>query len=143
MKLLEVKNKFESEKLFLDKMIDKVVKLGEENPDFVYTYVSSANCSYNGPAEDDDGEICGPEINGCIFGQALKSMGWSDQDELETGTDIVSLLFNDDRTLLSHPCRSTDSFKRKLRKTQRDQDTGNRWGDCVISLREHMNNERK
>lgn len=65
---------------------DKLKELVTQNPKFVYNPVGSGSKCYY-----DRGVPGGPECNGCIFGQALKELGWRDHTEMETDEIIVAL----------------------------------------------------
>lgn len=78
MKLKEVVQKFETTELFIIAVNKQLKKLMEENPKFIYNdSIGLAYCFYNrGPNNNPD------KCKGCIFGQALQNLGWSDSDEL-------------------------------------------------------------
>ena len=134
MKLSEVVAKFDSELEFVKQLAAEVVKLGEENPDFIYnTSERLAGCHYNGPATIKTGTSstpiqAGPDCSGCIFGQALQNMGWDDQSEMNCGENIAEIFSGRIVDVLTSRTREwIISFK----ETQIDQDNGLSWGKSV------------
>lgn len=108
----------------------EVKNLAKSNPNFRYVYPEHVDemckCSYNGPAiKPGSNEIVGPECEGCIFGQALQNLGWSNPVELTSIWQISTLI---DDTDWIHPLTSTFS------KLQQRQDGGNRWGDVISEV---------
>ena len=98
--------------------------LASEKPDFVYKDKGVAgSCRYNSPAMDGD-KVVGNECTGCIFGQALQNLGWSDQTELGYICPIQSLL-RDTAGILT-PSR--------WREVQAEQDSGSTWSHAVSYL---------
>jgi hypothetical protein len=122
MKLLEVVQKFETTELFIAAVNEQLKKLMEENPEFIYNDSGSGvSCYYNrGP--DHNPTNC----KGCIFGQALKSLGWNDYDELDCQQNITGLF---------RICVDFDfSYPSYWLDIQADQDIGHKWGDLLKYL---------
>ena len=104
MKLKEVIEKFSTEKEFIDAVEVELLKLIKDNPDFRYQeiektkdwtldqflnteeYISAPGCRYNSGPSDYPGKC-----TGCIFGQALQNLGWSDNVELNRILTIEDL----------------------------------------------------
>lgn len=115
-------------------------KLAAELPDFVYKSNTnkSGACRYNGPSRaqymengklvDSDGELLGPDCAGCIFGQALQRLGWSEHSELNLVADISDLFI----MLVNHPKLSF--VPRGWLHTQKIQDTGGTWAEAIETL---------
>jgi hypothetical protein len=91
MKLAELHQKYDSTTSFLLALKDEVVKLAKENPTFKYTTELYAGCSYNKRATK-KGNFVGPDCKGCIFGQALQNMGWTNDEEMNSSATINVLL---------------------------------------------------
>lgn len=92
-------------------------RLARENPTLRYSDLALAwdtapRCYYNRRGTGDD-------TPGCIFGQALKALGWDDEDELEQQLSIKAMI----------PVRIPDSWE----EVQQRQDAGQEWG-FVIEL---------
>lgn len=86
MKLLEIREKFNSDKEFVNAVDEQLKKLMTENPDFIYAE-GGEDCKYNsGPPSNPD--LC----SGCIFGQAFQTLGWNDIKEMDFDLNINSLL---------------------------------------------------
>ena len=97
-------------------------ELAKENPDFVYnTSGKRAFCRYDRGALSLNHLPAGPECSGCIFGQALQRMGWSDKKEMES-TKRAPVLF-----------LHTASWHR-WGDVQTAQDSGSSWGEAVKLL---------
>lgn len=120
MKLNDVVKKYKNESEFIDSFRYQLVKLGAENPDFVYN-PNQQMCHYNSGAEN------GPECKGCIIGQALQNMGWNDPDEL-ANKSTVDDLFN---SLIRSDFMSEDSV---FNAVQNYQDSGFTWGKAIQPL---------
>jgi hypothetical protein len=132
MNLQQIASQFPSCDDFVKALIQEVIKLGKEKPDFKYTNSAASVCFYNGPAKvynnsTQEYEITGPECKGCIFGQALQNMGWDDEKEMKLRVDIEDLLYS---------CVSEElKVPEQLLLVQRTQDVGPSWGDCIKLLR--------
>ncbi len=126
MLISEVINRFGTQEKFIDEVETRLAKLIAENSDFVYNASGKiGSCSYNGPCKIFDTATLqhisyGPECDGCIFGQILKSMGWDDQSELMTRLSINHLLkdIRDKNTL------------NRWKRIQSKQDLGASWGEA-------------
>lgn len=115
MKLLEVYNKFDSSQAFINAINTELRNLMESNPDFVYNEIATSICFYNkGPKSNPN------KCNGCIFGQVLQNLGWSDYQELEYQGDIINL-FKKYVNKFSIPFYWRD--------IQYNQDSGLKWGE--------------
>ena len=117
---------------FIPTLSNEVIKLGKENPEFVYNTsggVEAIQCKYNGPPVDTKtNEIAGPPSSGCIFGQALTLMGWDDADEKDSQWSIVDILQdNTDLSIEKHHV---------FESVQDLQDRGMSWGKCIKPLEE-------
>jgi len=131
MKLSEIIAKYSSQDEFLSALKSEVIKLGTENPDFIYNPGNLGLCSYNGPAYRTNNtdwlnpikKTVGPECKGCIFGQALQNMGWNPEEELIGSISTV---------LRNHEFHYTklDVFQ----EIQNDQDKGLSWGEAIKPL---------
>ena len=130
MKLAEIIEKL-GKAGFVTEVENQLRKLAAELPDFRYAPLRAAEdtgagsvCSYNGPARTLDGVQVGPDCNGCIFGQALQLMGWSDAAEMASKVSIAQL------------CRLVASIDApdRGRTVQAGQDGGKQWGEVVIAL---------
>lgn len=115
--------------LTLDQFKEQVLKLAEENPDFVYLdqgFEDVIGCSYLGASLEDHTEGVG-----CIMGQAMTALGVSDDDLYAwEGLPIG--------TILNKPGLFSDvkdcSFERKtlfFERVQSSQDMGVAWGLAV------------
>lgn len=119
MKLLDIVNKFDSRDSFIKAVDVELLKLMEENPDFIYS--DGSGCHYNsGPNSNRD--LC----NGCIFGQALQNLGWSDIGELCSGLYIGDLFYEE--------CNMFE-VPEYWSEIQSDQDEKFPWGE----LKEYLN----
>ena len=112
-------------KITLEQVKAEVIKLGQEQPDFIYNPAYdplefSISCFYTEGAKD------GPECNGCIFGQALQNLGVP-LEKLET-TQTIEFLLSD----LGIAVTTEESHH--LRKVQEQQDTGKTWGEAIKPL---------
>ncbi len=131
MKLSEVIAKYSSQNEFLDALKSEVIKLGTENPDFIYNPGNLGICSYNGPAYRIEVDwsntpikkTVGPECKGCIFGQALQNMGWDDEEEMVGSISTI---------LLNHGFHYTKL--NVFQEIQNDQDRGHSWGKAIQLL---------
>lgn len=121
MNLDQVFKSYSSESDFIAAVNAELIKLCEENPEFVYAETSESVCSYCGPATCFDLKQIGPDCNGCIFGQALQKLGWDDKDEL-TFVGSIATLLND---LVTSYIVSTPSYWLEI---QGRQDSGTKWG---------------
>ena len=138
MKLSEVIAKYSSEDEFLDALKTEVIKLGTENPDFVYNPGNLGLCSYNGPAyriedawsNNPIKKTVGPECKGCLFGQALQNMGWDVEHELNYGGEIHSLLES-----ISPEFADSISIN-SLQHVQTRQDNGTAWKEATRFIQE-------
>lgn len=93
MKLAEILEGFDNDQDTFIKAVDaELLKLMDENPDFVYPNSNTGpgrTCFYDrGPSGD--AEKCA----GCIFGQALQRLGWSNKAEMQEGKSIVAMSVN-------------------------------------------------
>jgi len=122
MKLIDVYKKYnENADAFFDALKQEVIKLGTENPDFVYNTSGVGRCYYN------RGSDTGPGCKGCIFGQALQNMGWDDKYELFIEMNLVRLFTN----LISDNIITYDSH---FLVVQQLQDEGHSWGEAIKTL---------
>lgn len=121
MKLKEVVQKFETEELFISAVNEQLKKLMEENPKFIYNDgIDIGYCFYN------QGTISNPDkCKGCIFGQALQNLGWSDSDELDFIGNINCLFIK---------YSYFPTIPRYWEKIQVMQDTGSNWGSLLEYL---------
>lgn len=108
-----------------DDVLDKVKEIGNRFPDFIYTNqeaYENGTCLYLGASKDDDGNYIG---QGCIVGQALRSLGvpTSDIEEWE-GLEADGLMKK-----LGIPDPTASSYT--LLDIQERQDDGMSWGDAV------------
>lgn len=92
MKLKELVDSYPNKRTFISAVKSELVKLAEENKEFTYhnpkNYMLNKDeiCNYNkGP--DSSPRRC----NGCIFGQALKNLGWTDRGERSITCSIKEL----------------------------------------------------
>lgn len=123
MKLNDVVNKYKNEVEFFDALKNELIKLGTENPDFIYNPNGADTCHYDCGTEN------GPECKGCILGQALKNMGWSDQNELTVQLLICELF---DQLVKPDLVTEDDEFM----AVQTLQDSGIAWGKAIQPLLE-------
>ena len=136
MNLKEVVAKFDSELEFVKQLAVEVVKLGDENPDFIYnTSGRISGCHYNGPATLKTGNSstpiqAGPDCSGCIFGQALQNMGWDHDYEMKSTKTISGLIYDFGKTSFDFDY---------LNRVQMRQDEGQSWGEAIILLKERNN----
>jgi len=98
----------------------EVLRLGRENPDYVYQTDGRSNCFYHKSNVDE-------ECNGCIFGQAFQNLGvsreWLAENTLLGGNSIsIEDLWEE-----YHDEESPDSWG----IIQNEQDLEKRWGECV------------
>jgi hypothetical protein len=134
MKLSELIAKYSSEDEFLSVLKTEVIKLGTENPDFIYNLKNGGRyCSYSGPSYNEtwsdklgfEKVQIGPECKGCIFGQAFQNMGWNSEEEM--AGPIIYVLKN----------RGIDRQKLNiLQEIQSKQDFGASWGEAIKPLLE-------
>ena len=78
MNLREVVAKYPSNRAFFLAVKGELIKLAEKKKNFTYATEKdhAYGCSYNkGPASSPK------RCSGCIFGQALKKLGWTDEKE--------------------------------------------------------------
>ena len=130
MKLQEIVNKFASNRDFLLAVKAEVVKLGKERPDFQYNpFKMIVSCSYKGSCycvdEKLDEELKGPDCKGCIFGEALQNMGWSDPTEMSSVNQIQYLF---EKTCGIHP---SETVAMDFDSVQSAQDNGKTWGEAI------------
>jgi len=135
MKLSEVIAKYSSEDEFISALKTEVIKLGTENPDFIYNPgFKGTYCSYTGPSydenwSDESGWVktsIGPECKGCIFGQAMQNMGWNSSDEKLAGPITYVL-----------KCQGIEVSKvQMLLEVKKNQDSGASWGEAIKRLLE-------
>jgi hypothetical protein len=135
MNLKEVIGKHSSVNEFADSLNAEVIKLGTENPDFIYNTAYrklDAQCYYNGSAKSKSNVniILGPECKGCIFGQALQNMGWDDDYEMKSDKTISALLADFGETSFNFYY---------LNPVQMNQDAGQSWGEAIFPLKERKN----
>jgi hypothetical protein len=111
----------------LEQVKAEVIKLGQEQPDFVY------NPNYNLESNPDNlspfcfynkGAIDGPECNGCIFGQALQRLGVPIK-RLDGVYDSINYLLSD---------LGITGDVGDLVKVQAAQDIGTSWGEATKHL---------
>lgn len=134
---------------FDKQLIDNILRLCDENPDFVYVDRSNlpddntqgpwkVYCKYFGPAtirkeSKSDGkmieEIVGPNCRGCLIGQALQCMGWTRED-IDPETEISA------SDLLRSYCDPI--IRRIVSKAQSLQDYGTNWGQIAKTVRDHL-----
>jgi hypothetical protein len=120
MKLKEIRDYYGNE--FLQAVYDEIVRLAKENPTFTYApkevpYEYRA-CFYN------RGSKVGPSCEGCLVGQALQRLGWSDKIELDFFGDVQNLF-------ASYLGPLTGPIMVKISNAQSMQDYGKPWGECV------------
>lgn len=135
-KLQNIFNTFESYEEFLNVLKTEVIKLSNENPDFIYNPTNEVvSCRYNQPAEIYDNKEkkfiqVGPNCNGCIIGQALQRMGWSDEEEIQCIFRLNLLL-----KYISVPIPDK-LFKlvTSIIDVQKKQDSGYSWGNAIKEL---------
>ena len=119
MKLLQVREKFNSDQEFIEAVNEQLKKLMTENPDFVYSE-GGENCSYrSGPSSNPS--LC----SGCIFDQALQALGWNEPDEMSCSfiMNITGLL---ERYINEHI-----EIPRYWPEIQQNQDSGIAWGKLL------------
>jgi len=126
MKLQEIYN--QNPKTFVTRVNTELRRLITEQPDFVYNPLGGGIglCTYKGPCQYNDGTT-GPDCNGCIFGQALKALGWTDQEEISIKENIrcvVNDLIPNNNIL----------FIPKWLAIQEGQDKGEPWGSLLQFL---------
>lgn len=120
MKLKEIHDYYGNE--FLQAVYDEIVRLAKENPTFTYVSKDAPNenrcvCFYN------RGSNYGPSCEGCLVGQALQRLGWSDKIELDFFGDAQELF-------ASYLGPLTGSIMEKISAAQSRQDSGKPWGEC-------------
>lgn len=122
MKLQEVVKQYSSNESFVEAVDKEITNLIESKPDFKYNTIDRhVGCAYNGPATIGVlREPAGPLCKGCIFGQALQNLGWSDEVELFSGSPI-SQLFSDNDVRDFEPPDYWQSIQNR-------QDAGDTWG---------------
>ena len=128
MKLVEIRKQFESDFAFLNKIKEEVEKLAVENPDFIYNPHGIGQCYYNSGPEN------GPESKGCIFGQVLQNMGWTDENELKNN-DCIS--YNLDCLAGVKGCLSAtenSKYLNLLNDVQHNQDRNKSWKEAIGPL---------
>ena len=141
MNLQEIKNNYNSTTEFFQTILDECVKLAQENPDFVYNpRKTSGGCLYNSPCvycvgEEGGDQEYGPDCSGCIIGQALQRMGWSDEKELSSVELVDGLLKHFIDTV-----ESTQILDRLL-IIQMAQDGGDSWASAVSDGLNYIPNE--
>lgn len=116
MKLAEVREKLGDE--FIPAVERELRRLAGEFPDLRYTAV---DCKYNRECHYDEPGT-GDETPGCIFGQALLTLGWDDATERAADTAVDAL-----------PGIGAVPARRWLR-VQHAQDTGETWSEAVSEL---------
>lgn len=114
----------------------ELLRLANEKPDFIYRLrgTSKGACSYDGPCRNIyNAELLGPECDGCIFGQALKRLGWNDEEELAAEMQINSLVnyYVNGRT----SALPSDNCPDYWRDIQISQDKGHSWGLAISILK--------
>lgn len=149
MNLKQIVDKFESHQKFLIELKKQVLKLANENPNFVYNPNYEQNkaskirtkCKYNGPVvsvneKNEIQEVVGPDCKGCIFGQALQNMGWTNEIQMNSVYNIRVILRNFAGVFQSEFNDQNDILLYSFRETQDLQDSGNSWSNCVENLLE-------
>lgn len=130
MQLKEVIAKYNDVDLFLANLLIEVQSIAEKNPEFVYTKEwSSAKCNYNGPATDENGEVVGPDCLGCLIGQGLQALGWSDAEELSYFGDFINLM--EEVGGIAFDSSHEERLHVRIKAIQQRQDIGRSWKDCV------------
>jgi hypothetical protein len=110
---------------FIPAVEAQVLLLGHEQPDYVYKNAGTAGtCKYNGPAVNHMGKTVGNPSKGCIIGQALQRLGWTDEVEMNKMCAISSLFLQ-----LGIPERSLF-----LSLVQNAQDVGVPWGKAIEQI---------
>lgn len=131
-------------KNFINVVEIELRKLAAEQPEFRYRIIPTApsdgsavsdhsfNCSYNSGCSDNRDKPLGPECSGCIFGQALKRLGWDDPEELDSDEDIEDLL-------LTHTALNECPFA--WFEVQAVQDKGGTWAEAIAKLNKDTKRE--
>ena len=122
---------------FLDALKQELIKLGTENPNFIYNPGGKGSCYYDGPARLQLGNvIVGPECKGCIIGQALQNMGWNDDYEFNAAFNVSWLLRGSGITsfIKDEDSNSFNEYMLLLRRVQASQDDGKSWGESIKPL---------
>ena len=136
MRLTDVVKKFGTEEFILE-VDSQLRRLAQESPDFRYGWLvtptdggATRGCvgQYAGPGQHADGTQGGPDCAGCIFGQALQRMGWSDTKEMAMTEGIDDLIVE--------LCDARDEVYNPLTwaLVQEAQDRGVPWGEAILHL---------
>lgn len=103
---------------------DRVIELGQEDPDFIYTdQVHYENdCFYLGADEEENGRPC-------IVGQAMIDLG-ADKDRMRTFNNNPADLYIKDYLSIDDVDLSFQdySYLARLKRIQKNQDAGFSWG---------------
>lgn len=126
-------------KLSLKEIAKEIIRVGEENPDFVYTDQHSedelAGCGYTGKS------IGTNEGQGCIVGQALMNLKVP-EDRLTNLDDFFTEVVT--RSLLQKYIKKYDKYRdymllSVIHNVQVRQDNCYSWGEAITPLKEFMN----
>lgn len=103
----------------LEQLVDEVRKLAKENPDNNYNNgYQKAQCFYN-KGECSNGTI------GCLFGQAMKRLGVSDDQLNGFGSKPIRDILRENRV------KHNENLFSWCEDVQMSQDDGLPWGKCV------------
>lgn len=95
MKLKEVVAKYPNKRAFISAVKSELVKLAETKKEFTYHNPKNYEFSKVDPCHYNKGPDSSPRrCKGCIFGQALKNLGWTDKEE-RSYLGTVKGLFSD------------------------------------------------
>lgn len=116
-------------KITYEDVLAEVIKLGEAEPDFVYTDQPGAD--FDGTCHYLYGNAEG-EGRGCIVGQALLNLGVS-KERIESFREDYVDLFLPNVLGLAFPDRDSPGLKaiQTLTNIQYAQDDGKPWGEAV------------
>lgn len=103
---------------------ERVIELGKEDPDFIYTdqMPYENDCFYLGADEKENGRPC-------IVGQAMIDLG-ADKDRMRTFNNNAADLYVREYLDIDHVDLSNQdySYLARLKRIQKNQDAGFSWG---------------
>jgi len=94
MNLKEVVAKYPNNKAFFKAVKVELKKLATEKADFTYFSPKTKDYNFIGCKYDSGPDCAKSRCSGCIFGQALRKLGWTDKDE-RSRVATISQLFED------------------------------------------------
>jgi hypothetical protein len=111
----------------IDEIIERVRKLAEQSPDFVYTRPvnimgEEGSCSY---IHEETGKL----VPGCVMGHVFVGLGMSPEELHKYEGYLIKNLVDE----LVGRCERADELEKRLwlGKVQSEQDSGHSWSEAV------------